>query len=82
MDNQVNPNKMLARLKQDFRGRCPENSVYLDHAGASLTSETHLKSYFNDLTNNTYANPHTDPASSGFVDQAWLILLCPTLVFD
>ena len=82
MDNpMVNLNEMLARLKQDFRGRCPENSVYLDHAGASLTSETHLKSFFNDLTNNSYANPHTDPASSGFVDQARLILSRPKTGF-
>ena len=72
MENQVNPNGILGGLKQGFRGRCPENSVYLDHAGASLTSETHLKSFFNDLSNNSYANPHTDPASSGFVDQARL----------
>lgn len=32
---------------------------YLDHAGATLYSETQLKNVFEDLQTNVYGNPHS-----------------------
>ncbi|KAG9439484.1 hypothetical protein H6P81_019649 [Aristolochia fimbriata] len=38
--------------------------VYLDHAGATLYSESQMESIFRDFTNNVYANPHSQSDTS------------------
>ncbi|XP_033033838.1 molybdenum cofactor sulfurase isoform X1 [Trachypithecus francoisi] len=39
-------------------------TVYLDHAGATLFSQSQLESFTNDLMENTYGNPHSQNISS------------------
>ncbi|XP_011829835.1 PREDICTED: molybdenum cofactor sulfurase, partial [Mandrillus leucophaeus] len=39
-------------------------TVYLDHAGATLFSQSQLESFTNDLLENTYGNPHSQNISS------------------
>ncbi|XP_020269187.1 molybdenum cofactor sulfurase isoform X2 [Asparagus officinalis] len=41
-----------------------EGLVYLDHAGATLYSETQMESVAKDLTSNLYGNPHSQNDSS------------------
>ncbi|KAF9959806.1 hypothetical protein BGZ72_008724 [Mortierella alpina] len=41
-----------------------KDAIYLDHAGATLPSQTHLKKFTTDLTSNLYANPHSKSPSS------------------
>ncbi|XP_011930145.1 PREDICTED: molybdenum cofactor sulfurase isoform X2 [Cercocebus atys] len=44
---------------------CPDpRTVYLDHAGATLFSQSQLESFTNDLLENTYGNPHSQNISS------------------
>jgi len=38
--------------------------VYLDHAGTTLYSPSHLEAVFGELSNNLYGNPHSRSASS------------------
>ncbi|KAJ4975209.1 hypothetical protein NE237_000315 [Protea cynaroides] len=38
--------------------------VYLDHAGATLYSETQMEAIFKNLTSNVYGNPHSQSDSS------------------
>ncbi|ESO05303.1 hypothetical protein HELRODRAFT_77660 [Helobdella robusta] len=38
--------------------------IYLDHAGSTIYSQLHLKSYFDDLSHNLYGNPHSKNKSS------------------
>ncbi|XVF18302.1 hypothetical protein REPUB_Repub11eG0009600 [Reevesia pubescens] len=41
-----------------------EDTVYLDHAGATLYSELQLEAIFKDLTTSVYGNPHSQSDSS------------------
>ncbi|KAL6603139.1 hypothetical protein ACP70R_043500 [Stipagrostis hirtigluma subsp. patula] len=41
-----------------------EGTVYLDHAGATLYSETQMADVAKDLTSNVYGNPHSQSDSS------------------
>ncbi|KAG0208544.1 hypothetical protein BGX28_000548 [Mortierella sp. GBA30] len=41
-----------------------KDAVYLDHAGATLPSQHHLRKFTADLTSNLYANPHSKSPSS------------------
>ncbi|XP_022717462.1 molybdenum cofactor sulfurase-like isoform X3 [Durio zibethinus] len=41
-----------------------EDTVYLDHAGATLYSELQMESIFKDLTTSVYGNPHSQSDSS------------------
>ncbi|XP_057454448.1 molybdenum cofactor sulfurase isoform X2 [Lotus japonicus] len=41
-----------------------QDTVYLDHAGATLYSEMQMESVFKDLTSNVYGNPHSQSDSS------------------
>ena len=40
------------------------DSVYLDHAGTTLYAKSQLESYYKDLSNNLYGNPHSQNPSS------------------
>ncbi|KNA16459.1 hypothetical protein SOVF_088940 isoform A [Spinacia oleracea] len=40
------------------------DTVYLDHAGATLYSELQMEAIFKDLTSNVYGNPHSQSDSS------------------
>ncbi|KAF9093461.1 hypothetical protein BGX23_003282 [Mortierella sp. AD031] len=41
-----------------------QDAVYLDHAGATLPSQHHLRQFTANLTTNLYANPHSKSPSS------------------
>ncbi|KAK6270322.1 hypothetical protein POUND7_007427 [Theobroma cacao] len=41
-----------------------EDTVYLDHAGATLYSESQMEAIFKDLTTSVYGNPHSQSDSS------------------
>ncbi|KAF9570013.1 hypothetical protein EC968_002327 [Mortierella alpina] len=41
-----------------------KDAIYMDHAGATLPSQIHLKKFTADLTSNLYANPHSKSPSS------------------
>ncbi|XP_071725755.1 molybdenum cofactor sulfurase isoform X2 [Rutidosis leptorrhynchoides] len=41
-----------------------DGNVYLDHAGATLYSETQMEAIFKDLTTSVYGNPHSQSSSS------------------
>ncbi|XP_070536354.1 molybdenum cofactor sulfurase-like [Ptychodera flava] len=41
-----------------------EGTTYLDHAGATLYAQSQLDSFYKDLSQNVYGNPHSHNASS------------------
>ncbi|KAL3503734.1 hypothetical protein ACH5RR_038183 [Cinchona calisaya] len=51
--------KNIDQLRATEFKRLGEEVVYLDHAGATLYSESQLDSIFKDLNSNLYANPHS-----------------------
>uniref|UniRef100_A0A7N9CLA6 Molybdenum cofactor sulfurase n=1 Tax=Macaca fascicularis TaxID=9541 RepID=A0A7N9CLA6_MACFA len=53
----------LRELRARESGRLA-GTVYLDHAGATLFSQSQLESFTNDLMENTYGNPHSQNISS------------------
>lgn len=57
-----------------------EGLVYLDHAGATLYSESQMEAVFKDLTSNVYGNPHSQSDSS--VTTADIIRDCRQQVLD
>lgn len=59
------------------------DSVYLDHAGATLYSERQLSDTFALLAHNLYTNPHTSKATEDLIDQVrYRILSAFNTTFD
>lgn len=56
MDNDKNPNSYHVFLISEI--------TYLDHAGTTQYPESVMRSFFSDLTNNVYGNPHSRNPSS------------------
>ncbi|XP_048228629.1 molybdenum cofactor sulfurase isoform X2 [Ricinus communis] len=53
----------------EFKRLSQNDTVYLDHAGATLYSELQMEAIFNDLNSSVYANPHSQSeASSATLD--------------
>ncbi|XP_021738429.1 molybdenum cofactor sulfurase-like isoform X3 [Chenopodium quinoa] len=48
----------------EFKRLGDTDTVYLDHAGATLYSELQMEAIFKDLTSNVYGNPHSQSDSS------------------
>ncbi|KAL9226061.1 hypothetical protein vseg_001913 [Gypsophila vaccaria] len=48
----------------EFRRLSSSDTVYLDHAGATLYSDLQMEAVFRDLTSNLYSNPHSQSDSS------------------
>ena len=50
-------------LKESEFPQLQQSEVYLDHAGAPLVPQSVLLKYTQDLSSQTYGNPHSSPGS-------------------
>ncbi|XP_074035485.1 molybdenum cofactor sulfurase isoform X2 [Leptinotarsa decemlineata] len=64
----VYSNEQFNLIGQEFTRM--KDSVYLDHAGATLYSEKQIKNIFNDLSTSVYSNPHSLHTSSKSTEDA------------
>ena len=57
---------MIDQINLDRSKEIPQlrDEVYLDNAGAGLPLRSHFNSYFEDLSNNLYGNPHSQHSAS------------------
>ncbi|XP_021738431.1 molybdenum cofactor sulfurase-like isoform X5 [Chenopodium quinoa] len=56
--------KTIDEIRATEFKRLDTDTVYLDHAGATLYSELQMEAIFKDLTSNVYGNPHSQSDSS------------------
>ncbi|KMT00618.1 hypothetical protein BVRB_9g219130 [Beta vulgaris subsp. vulgaris] len=56
--------KSIDEIRATEFKRLANETVYLDHAGATLYSELQMEAIFKDLTSNVYGNPHSQSDSS------------------
>ncbi|XP_021731766.1 molybdenum cofactor sulfurase-like isoform X2 [Chenopodium quinoa] len=56
--------KTIDEIRATEFKRLDNDTVYLDHAGATLYSELQMEAIFKDLTLNVYGNPHSQSDSS------------------
>ncbi|CAO2815208.1 unnamed protein product [Amaranthus hypochondriacus] len=72
--------KVIDEIRATEFKRLVNETVYLDHAGATLYSELQMEAIFKDLTSNVFGNPHSQSDSSTATSE--IIRECRQQVLD